>query len=280
MSSRVRPAFVLMLSLIAAAPEAGAQSSRSYPNTQQALAVNGGWSGWIKQASTAQTQSPGGGIATQLTVESSTLEGPLANLVSNTLVGPAKPVDVQLVAYDIGTSSPVNTMTVTGARLQEIDFPAADASSTAPLSFTVKFAPALTQPAAAAPKEPPVSSRVKAPLAAYFKLAIDSLPGSYVTSVGPIAVTATEKGAQFPGLVVTYRFAATAQGQQQLAQLQQWFASAQPRNGTLTFMSADMKTAVLVEQFSGLRVTGISTSAGTSVVSMAMSGMRIQGAKY
>jgi hypothetical protein len=278
--SNARSPLVLMLLLLVMASHAGAQASRSYITNRQALAVNGGWTGYMKQASLAQTPAPDGGIATQLTVESSMLDGPLMSLVSNTLVGAVKPVDIQLVTYDMHMT-PVNTTTMANARLQEIDFPAADASSTAALSFTVKFAPAVTQTGTAAPKEPPpLTANVKGAVASRFTFAIDGLPGNYVAGVGPIAVTATEKGALLPGLVATYRFAATPQGQQQLAQLQQWFASGQPRNGTLTFLSPDFKTAVLVEQFSGLRVTGVSTSAGTSIVNMAMSGMRITGAKY
>jgi hypothetical protein len=273
-----RSAIGLLVLLTATVAEAGAQGRRNTVPTQQAIAVNGSWSAWTNQANVSQTTSPAGGIATELTVESNTLGGPLMNLVSATLAGDMKAAQVQLGTYDMNRFAEVNSLILSGTRVQEIDLPALDASNPGAVAFTVKFSQAATEQGAGSGGMPQIGA-AQVIQSNHFRLDVDGLSGSYVATVGPLVVTATEKGARFPPLVVTIRSGTNAMAQQQVAEWQQWFTSAQPRNGTLTFLDPTMRRAVLVERFSGLRVTGISTTAGVSTVTMAMTGMGIDAGK-
>jgi hypothetical protein len=259
-------------------PVAGAQRMRNQMPTQQAIMVDGTWRAWMKQADVLQTAAPGGGISPQLTVRGEILGAPLMSLVVAMLGGKPVSSEVQLETFDLNRGTGVSAWKLSGARIQEVTLPAADASNTGVGSFAVKF----SQDAAdqVAPPAATLPSIATAPVIRQnmFRLDIDSIGGSYVMAVAPVVVTPApvEKGAGLPPLVVTVRSGLPVQAQEQFAGWQQWFASGQPRGGTLTFLAADLRTPVLVERFSGLRVTSISSAAAASTVTLAMTGMSIE----
>jgi hypothetical protein len=269
---------VTMVALFAAHPAvAGAQRGmRNQMPTQQAIMVNGLWSAYVTQADVLQTAAPDGKINAQVTVRGEILGAPLMGLATAALAGNAEPAEVQLATLDLTRGTILGTVKLPMAQIQEVSLPAANASSTAAGSFAVKFSPA-----AVAQEAPPAASLPSIALTPLvrqnmFRLDIDSVSGSYVMTVAPVVVTTglVEKPPPPSPLVVTVRSGPTVQAQQQFAQWQQWFASGEPRSGTLSFLAADLRP-ILVERFSGLRVMSISSASGVSTVTIGMTGVGV-----
>ena len=264
---------VVTASLCAVAVSTGA--AQAAPN-HQALMVDGAWSGWVDQADVQQTAAKGGAVAAQVTVRTAYLGTPLLQLLSASLAGKARETKLQVATFN-GQLAPVSATKLGSAHLQEIDLPAVDAGSSAGVTFTIKFSPGVAEQGLPSGGAPGPNPRLQ-PMQRNFRLDFDSLAGTYVSGVGALTLIPDDvaRGAEFPTLVLSTSSLSTSAAYQKWSRdVQAWFTSGKPRNGTLTFLGPDMRTPLFVEQFRGLRVTSISTGSGKPTIHLSMTGMSI-----
>jgi hypothetical protein len=268
--------------LIAGATPARAQVQQSYATTKQAVMVNGVWSAWVQQADVQQT-AVAGGINAQVTIRGSYFGAPLMNLLAAALVGKAPEAQIQLATFNITSSAPPPTaLKFSRPQLLEIDLPTADAASADPATFAFRFSQTSPETAPAPAGQPAPVTKAQLILQRNFRLDIDSIPGAYVSAVGPLVIGAASivKGGGYPPLVVSSPALVPSSHPDWMNKWQTWLASGQPRSGTLTFLSADLRTPLLVERFSGLRLASITTVSGRPTFTLTMTGVSLQPAKY
>lgn len=287
----------LLLTIVAAGrqPAAGqaqahaVSSDRSYTAPKQVLFVDGRQSDGLRHANIVQ-MAASGGATTLVMVQTGVPGTPLMQLIAAALVGTAPKTAVEVATFDYN-GQPQDAITLPNARIQEIDLPGMDGSSKNAVRVTVKFFP--TVATQSTPSEPMGQlPPTKMALESDFRLAIDGVDCTHVAGVGALTITlppnlpagrmktlGRHPAVAFPPLVVTVsrNFAGP---------FQQWLASGSPKNGSLTFLSADMKTPFFVLNFTGLRITTITneTSAGSgsvlrSTVTMSVSGMSVASSK-
>ena len=271
-----------MALFFARATPARAQIQQSYATTKQAVMVNGVWSAWVQQADVQQT-AVAGGISAQVTIRGAYLGAPLMNVLALALAGKAPEAKIQLATFNLTSSAPPATaLKFSRPQLLEIDLPTADAASADAASFAVKFSQTSPESGQAPAGQPGPTTKAQVILQRNFRLDIDSIPGSYVSAVAPLVIGAASivKGGGYPPLVVSATALASSAHPDWMNKWQTWLASGQPRSGTLTFLSADLRTPLLVERFSGLRVASITTVSGRPTFTLTMAGVSIESTKY
>ncbi len=125
--------FVVAVALPAAA--SGQTSS------MQALMIGTSWSGWMNQGQVLQTALPTGGTAAQVTVLTNYLASPLLDFITASVAGKSVSTPLQFATYT-STAQPVSLLKIAGARIQEVDLPAADDTKSIqsfPVSFGILF---------------------------------------------------------------------------------------------------------------------------------------------
>ncbi len=267
---------VLAVSISLLAAGAAGGQIRTSTATRQGLVVNDQWN-WLSSADVFETKA-GTAVSMQLTVHVPRLGGSLLDLVSQTLsTKEAVVAKTQLVGVDVN-GKPVISSSLAKPRIQEIHLPAVDASNRNPVAFAVKFFPAIETDAAAPTTLAPSATvqESQAMLASNFSFATDSIWRT-AFSVDSMVVASPAPGVwTMPTLAVVVRSdAATANA------LQKWLASGLPKDGTLTFLSPNLATPLLIERFYGLRVQSMATvpepanAVQRMKVTMTMTGIRL-----
>jgi hypothetical protein len=282
---------VLLLTVVAAGRQSAAGQIQAHAvsqhanNDHQVLFVDGRRSDVLQHVNIVQLAPSSGG--TTLVMAKMSIPGtPLMRLIAAALAGTAPKTAVEVATFDYD-GQPQDAITLPNARIQEIDLPGMDGSSKNPLRVTVKFFPSLATQSM--PSEPMGQlPQTKVALESNFRLAIDGVDCTRVAGIGALTITlppnlpagrtkmfGRRPTVTFPPLVVTVsrNFAGP---------FQQWLASGSPKNGSLTFLSTDMKTSLFVLDFTGLRITTITneTSTGSesiprSTITMSVSGMSV-----
>jgi len=240
----------------------------------QALMLGSSWSGWMNKADVFQAVLPTGGMGAQITVQTNYIARPLLDLIASSLAGKSGPTSMALATY-AANAVPQNQYKIAAAQIQEVDLPAANAGGHDTLLIGVKFAQAPFE-SGVPTTHPPGNPLGQVLRSNYFHLQFDGLDATSAISIGSMAIVVPYalKGS-LPQLVLTYSNAAS--GQAFSTGLQSWFRAQTTRNGTLTLLAADFKTALMVVQYRGLRVISVnSPSSGPSTATFTMTGISLQ----
>lgn len=250
----------------------------SQTSNVQALMIGTAWVGWMNQAQVLETPLATGGTGAQVTVQTNYVSPSLLDFISLSLAGKVSTTPLQLATYT-SSGAAVSLMKLLNTRLQEVDLPAVDARSSSFVLVGVKFAQAPYE--TAVPTTHPMSNPIGQVLHSnLFHLQFDSLDATSAMAIGRMTVLLPNvmKGVDLPQLALTYAVSATNLASENFAKgLQKWFLSQTTRNGTLTFLASDMRTALLVVRFRGLRVTANTAGTSTPTATFSMTGISVQG---
>jgi hypothetical protein len=260
-----RAAFVALVAGVTASADA------QVATTKQGILVNGQWSAWVKQTDVLQSAMTTGAMGAQVTIHATSLGTPLLTLMESALTGRPLATKLQLASYTYQLA-PVSALNV-GTKIQEIDLPGGDASSTAIPVFTVKFAQGLAEQGKPAILAPPMDQPPTQPLRLnHFRLNFGDLDANLTRTVSPMTIT---PGAKVSDLVITTSPPSTSPSYQVWAKgLQAWFQSRTPRGGTLAYLSNDMMTTLFAVNFTGVVVKSIDTPTGApATVTLGLTGV-------
>ena len=209
---------------------------------------------------------------TDITIECSlTPSVPLARWIGATLGGSAALRNGAIVELD--DDKEASRLTFQHAFIREIAFPALDAGDKEQIYLTLRIAPELIrrQAGSGAPSPGDASARPKNHVPGAFKLKVDGLVSSSVSSIGPLVVRQVREESpvdelrsplaapmrlEIPDLVVTLREA------------EDWYAwrdafiidrTGPERTGTLEYLATDLTTALARIEFIGLGIHSLVT---------------------
>jgi len=235
-------------------------------SSKQAVALDGIWIHGVKDVDVVQMGAPGGGVNAQVTL---TLFMPpdvsVAKWIGATMAGTVRPPSVQIGTFDYDMQLQ-NAISLTGARIQEIQIPEADAASKDAIHTTVRLYPAPAQQGMTtrSGQEPNFSLPMgSAAVASNFRLNIDGVDCSRVSKVAPLTITFAPSGGVERATALnreprmTYSPLVVTVSRAYAAPFQQWLASGGAKNGTLTFLKSDLSTPLFVIRFTGLHVQSI-----------------------
>ena len=210
---------------------------------------------------------------TDITIECTlTPSVPLASWIGATLGGSAAMRNGAIVELD--DDKEASRLTFQHAFIREIAFPALDAADKQTTHLTLRIAPELIRRQAGSgapqPSRDDGSARTKSHVASAFKLKVDGLVSSSVSSIGPLVVRQVREESpigelrpalapmrlEIPDLVVTLREA------------EDWYAwrdafiidgRGPERTGTLEYLATDLTTALARIEFIGLGIHSLVT---------------------
>jgi hypothetical protein len=244
-------------------PTAGAQQQASSRGVN-VLAVGTGRTEFLNSADIVQR--PGGsGVSTQVTFTTTIPSPELGSVLAYALAGKPEKSRLTIASVDVN-SNRVLSGAVVPANVQEIDLPVANAENKTATSFTVKLYPAVSAELPPTLATAAMVRPVRPLLSNLFKLAIDSVSGVGVVSITPIVVTFTGNE-KYPGRAQVSPIVVRVQ-QARMADFQKWLSSRATHNGTLEFLSPDMRSTALTIQLRGMTVTRIGTAPTTGAAQM------------
>lgn len=245
-------------------------------STRQAVMIGSTWIGWVDTAQVTQTALSTGGSTALVTIHTSYAAPALLQLIAEAVAGKVGTVALQVAIYS-STGTPLSLVKIGSTRITEIDVPAANASSSAPTQIVVKFAAGSAE--VGKPTTFPAQNALGQYLHSnYFRLQFDSLNASTAASVASMAILLPDalKGVNLPRITVTTGASTSLASQAWIDGITKWFKSQAPRNGTLTFISSDLKTAMLVVGFQGVRVYSTTNLSTTGPIVFTMTGICLQ----
>lgn len=266
---------LLLLAASSAARVTDAASTRNYGTNQITVLSVDGAPVRVRTVDVVDTATASG-TTSQATIQfqagRDTLSRWMAATVSNG--GSRKDIAIESLDYNGNVQAIENVKNVS---IQEIDFPALDAAGKSIAIWGVKTT---AGPSMRVAGSGTVSlSTAKSLYESGFRLQIDGFDPSAVVKIDPIVARSTLLRTEPRLAIGTLRAGETTGGTSstafsnlviyvptsKAAPYQQWLSSGHaPRNGVLTFLEPDMKTAYCTAKISGLVVTKISTDSTTT----------------
>lgn len=267
---------LLLGAALAARVTDAATSTRNYGTNQITVVSVDGTPVRVRTVDVVDTATASG-TTSQATIQfqagRDTLSRWMAATVSNG--GSRKDIAIESLDYSGNVQAIENLKNVS---IQEIDFPALDAIGKSAAIWGVKTTAGSSTRAAGSGTVS--SSTAKSLYENGFRLQIDGFDPSAVIKIDPIVARSTLLRTDPRLAIGTVRTGETTTGgtsstafsnlvvyvaTSKAAPYQQWLSSGHaPRNGVLTFLEPDMKTAYCTAKLSGLVVTKITTDSTTT----------------